>query len=98
MLCYTGLIYDNFHLCIVLDLLGTLPEYQGRGIGSAMLKWGMEKADAWQTRIFLEATPEGVSLYIKNGWKPLEEVTLDYRPFGGVGSESFVLMMRDPTR
>ncbi|OQE13764.1 hypothetical protein PENFLA_c043G02684 [Penicillium flavigenum] len=81
---------------IILDLLATLPEYQGRGFGSAVLKWGMEKADASQSRIFLEGTPEGVPVYLKHGWKILEEVVMDYTQFGGVGQESFFMMMRDP--
>ncbi|KAJ6150635.1 Acyl-CoA N-acyltransferase [Penicillium samsonianum] len=81
---------------IILDLLATLPEYQGRGFGSAILKWGMEKADASQSRIFLEGTPEGVPIYLKHGWKIVEEVIMDYTPFGSVGQESFFLMMRDP--
>ncbi|KAJ5319756.1 hypothetical protein PENANT_c026G03535 [Penicillium antarcticum] len=81
---------------IVLDLLATLPAYQGQGYGSAILKWGIEKANASKSRIFLEATPEGVPLYLKYGWKQLEEVTMDFEPFGCDGSESFYLMMRDP--
>ncbi|CAG8897191.1 unnamed protein product [Penicillium egyptiacum] len=89
-----GLFCSNISL--VLDLLATLPEYQGRGFGSAILKWGMEKADASQSRIFLEGTPEGVPVYLKHGWKILEEVVMDYTRFGGVGQESFFLMMRDP--
>ncbi|KAJ6177672.1 hypothetical protein N7519_008133 [Penicillium mononematosum] len=83
-------------ILVILDLLATLPEYQGRGFGSAVLKWGMEKADASQSRIFLEGTPEGVPVYLKHGWKILEEVVMDYKQFGGVGQESFFLMMRDP--
>ncbi|OQE34634.1 hypothetical protein PENCOP_c016G02005 [Penicillium coprophilum] len=81
---------------IILDLLATLPEYQGRGFGSAILKWGTEKADASQSRIFLEGTPEGVPVYQKYGWKVVEEVVLDFAQFGGEGHESFFLMMRDP--
>ncbi|KAJ5200903.1 hypothetical protein N7449_005706 [Penicillium cf. viridicatum] len=81
---------------IILDLLATLPEYQGRGFGSAILKWGTDKADASQSRIFLEGTPEGVPVYLKYGWKIVEEVVMDYTPFGSVGQESFFLMMRDP--
>jgi hypothetical protein len=61
------------------------------------LKWGIEKADASKARIFLEATPEGVPLYRKYGWKQLEEVTMDFEHFGCDGSESFYLMMRDPS-
>jgi GNAT superfamily N-acetyltransferase len=80
----------------VLDFLATLPEYQGQGYGSAILKWGIEKADATGSRIFLEATPEGVPLYLKYGWRHLEEVTVDYAEFGGAGVESYYMMIRDP--
>jgi hypothetical protein len=55
----------------------------------------MEKADASQSRIFLEGTPEGVPLYLKHGWKLVEEVTLDYT-FDNDERKSFFLMMRDP--
>ncbi|CAG8305065.1 unnamed protein product [Penicillium salamii] len=81
---------------IVLDLLATLPDYQGQGYGTAMLKWGIEKADAAKSRIYLEATPEGVPVYLKYGWRHLEEVTMSYVDHGGVGEESFYLMIRDP--
>ncbi|CAG8947480.1 unnamed protein product [Penicillium salamii] len=80
----------------VLDLLATLPDYQGQGYGTAMLKWGIEKADAAKSRIYLEATPEGVPVYLKYGWRHLEEVTMSYDDHGGVGEESFYLMIRDP--
>ncbi|KAJ5805339.1 Acyl-CoA N-acyltransferase [Penicillium riverlandense] len=81
---------------MILDLLATLPSHQGRGIGSALLRWGTEKADAWQARIFLEATPEGIPVYLKHGWKIVEEVTLDLDAHGASGRETFTLMMRDP--
>ncbi|KAJ5670962.1 hypothetical protein N7507_000089 [Penicillium longicatenatum] len=81
---------------IVLDLLATLPSHQGRGIGSALIRWGTQLADSLQTRIYLEATPEGYPIYLKYGWKRLDEVELDLGKFGGHGKESFILMMRDP--
>lgn len=61
------------------------------------LKWGLEKADASKRRVYLEATPEGYPLYYKYGWRPVEEqFTLDFTQYGGVGSQTFVVMMRDP--
>lgn len=81
---------------LVLDLLATLPDHQGRGVGTEMLRWGMQKADAWQARIYLESTPEGYPVYLKHGWRPVEEVSLDFSQHGGVGSEPFVVMIRDP--
>lgn len=80
----------------VLDLLATLPEHQGKGIGSDFIKWGLEKADAMKRRAYLEATPEGYPLYCKYGWNPIEELTLDFGAYGGKGTQKFVVMMRDP--
>ncbi|KAJ5666626.1 hypothetical protein N7462_011035 [Penicillium macrosclerotiorum] len=81
---------------ITLDLLATLPTHQGRGIGSALLRWGTAKADQWQVRIYLEATGEGYPLYIKHGWRPVEEIQLDRTQFGAAGQETFWIMIRDP--
>ncbi|THC94813.1 hypothetical protein EYZ11_005720 [Aspergillus tanneri] len=81
---------------MVLDMLCVLPDYQGKGIGTRFLKWGMDKADANNARIYLEATLEGYPLYLKYGWKVVEEFVLDYEKYGGAGSQKFVLMMREP--
>ncbi|KAJ6118422.1 GNAT family acetyltransferase [Penicillium samsonianum] len=89
----------NIHLKetdIVLELLCVLPEYQRIGIGSAFLKWGIQKADASNARIYLEATMEGVPAYLKHGWKIVEEIQLDYTERGGEGSQKFALMIREP--
>lgn len=80
----------------MLDLLATLPTHQRRGIGSTLLQWGTAKADEWQVRIYLEATGEGYPVYVKHGWKPVEEIHLDRTQYGGQGQESFMLMIRDP--
>ncbi|KAJ5650645.1 GNAT family acetyltransferase [Penicillium longicatenatum] len=81
---------------IVLELLCVLPEYQRIGVGSAFLKWGIEKADANNARIYLEATMEGVPAYLKHGWQIVEEIQLDYTERGGEGSQKFALMIREP--
>lgn len=80
----------------VLDFLGTAPAHQGKGIGSAFIKWGLEKADARKRRAYLEATEEGYPLYCKYGWKTVEEVTVDFTQYGGQGSQKFAIMIRDP--
>lgn len=80
----------------MLDLLATLPEYQGRGIGSVVLKWGTEKADAHQVRLYLEATLDGFRLYEKFGWKPVEQMFINFEEFGLEGGETFWIMIRDP--
>jgi GNAT superfamily N-acetyltransferase len=80
----------------VLDLLATLPAYQGRGFGSKMLRWGTSKADAAGRRLYLEATGEGMPVYLKAGFRPVDEIFLDRAKFGAEGQESFTIMIRDP--
>lgn len=80
----------------VLDFLATLPAHQGQGIGTRLLRWGLDKANTVQRRVYLEATPEGYPLYIKYGWRAVEEVTIDFTEYGGEGLQTFVIMIRDP--
>ncbi|EPS31099.1 hypothetical protein PDE_06054 [Penicillium oxalicum 114-2] len=81
---------------IVLDFLATLPSYRGRGIGSALLEWGIAIADTLHTRIYLEATHAGLPLYRKYGWKIVEQLVLDLESYGECGQEIFTLMLREP--
>ncbi|KAJ5112773.1 hypothetical protein N7532_000818 [Penicillium argentinense] len=81
---------------MMLDLLAVLPKYQGRGLSSKLLRWGCSRADELGVRVYLEATGEGYPVYIKYGWKPVEEVSLDRSLYGAEGKESFTLMIRDP--
>ncbi|KAL4804433.1 acyl-CoA N-acyltransferase [Aspergillus unguis] len=81
---------------IVLEFIATIPSYQGKGVARALLTWGTEQADAQQKRIFLEATPEGYPVYVKNGWKALERLEIDWGTWGGEGQQTMTLMMRDP--
>ncbi|KAF7627916.1 acyl-CoA N-acyltransferase [Aspergillus flavus] len=81
---------------MILDFLATDPEYQGRGIGSQMLKWATQKADSLNARMFLEATEEGYPLYKKYGWNTQEEVVIDFEPLGGHNKGRYYIMIRDP--
>lgn len=83
-------------MLLALDLLATLPGYQRRGIGSAMLRWGLEKADQSLCRVYLEATIAGYPMYIKHGFKAVEEIAVDRASYGGTGIETFWIMIRDP--
>ncbi|OOF98058.1 hypothetical protein ASPCADRAFT_205328 [Aspergillus carbonarius ITEM 5010] len=78
----------------VLEFLATLPEAQGKGVGTALLKWGMEQADKRNARVYLEATTDGYALYRKFGWEELEVMEMDFTEFGGVGAQKWFAMMR----
>ncbi|KAJ5348717.1 Acyl-CoA N-acyltransferase [Penicillium brevicompactum] len=49
------------------------PEYQGKGIGARLMKWGMDVAEELNLPIYLESTVEGVPLYKKLGFETLSE-------------------------
>lgn len=57
---------------------------------------GLLLADSLRTRDYLEATPDGYSLYVKYGFKAEGEMVLDYSSLGVEGEEYFHLMIRDP--
>ncbi|PYI03678.1 acyl-CoA N-acyltransferase [Aspergillus sclerotiicarbonarius CBS 121057] len=79
----------------VLEFLATLPSAQGKGVGTALLQWGIEQADKRNARVYLEATTDGYALYQKYGWRDLEVMELDFTAFGGVGSQKWFAMMRE---
>jgi GNAT superfamily N-acetyltransferase len=56
---------------IYLALLMTDPKFQRRGIGSALLKWGHERANRDKVNSALIASPVGHPLYQSLGWKDI---------------------------
>ncbi|RAK82583.1 GNAT family N-acetyltransferase [Aspergillus fijiensis CBS 313.89] len=80
----------------VLEFLATLPEAQGQGVASGLLRWGLERADARNARVYLEATEEGYPVYRKYGWRDLEVLELDFAGLGGRSErQRWVMMMRE---
>ncbi|PYH79483.1 acyl-CoA N-acyltransferase [Aspergillus uvarum CBS 121591] len=80
----------------VLEFLATLPEAQGQGVASALLRWGLAQADARNARVYLEATAEGYPIYRKYGWRDLEALELDFAALGGREErQRWVVMMRE---
>ncbi|KAJ0417919.1 acyl-CoA N-acyltransferase [Aspergillus carlsbadensis] len=80
---------------IVLEFLATHPDHQGRGVGKALLRWGMDRADKQQRRIYVEATTPGFPLYARMGWTALDEVAIDYARWGGEGKQILPLTKSD---
>lgn len=72
-------------------MLGVHPSYQGRGIASMLLNWGLTRADAEGVETFLSASPEGIPVYEKRGFQCVGK----FSPFAGWVQES---MIRSPKR
>jgi GNAT superfamily N-acetyltransferase len=77
-----------------LEILATVPSYQGKGAARAHLAWGAKIADAEGLPIFLEATPAGYHLYSEFGFSLVKEVEHDLALGGGKGTYSHYLMIR----
>lgn len=87
---------------LVLQALATDPSYQGRGIGTQLIRWGADKADAEGFPCWAHASPAGYSLYTRNGFKELGKSDFnlaEWAPGGegggrGWGVYTFRYMMR----
>jgi predicted N-acetyltransferase YhbS len=76
--------------------MATDPEYQGKGLGKALVQWGCEQADEEGVPAYTEATAAGRPLYAKLGFELLEELTTDVMHEGSLVKYS--IMLRKPKR
>lgn len=72
--------------CTDLDLLAVHPSFQGRGLASKLLRWGLECADEEGVEVFLTSSPDGRRLYEKYGF----EIKDSFSPFPGYEYRSMI--------
>jgi ribosomal protein S18 acetylase RimI-like enzyme len=73
-----------------LNVVSTLPEQQGRGLGAAVLRPVLDTCDAQGIRAYLESTnPRNHTLYRRQGFVDAGEIALP-------GGPSMTAMWRDP--
>jgi GNAT superfamily N-acetyltransferase len=58
-----------------LDTVGTHPDYQKRGAGAMLVKWGCDLADENDVAAYVDASKAGAPLYKKHGF-------VDFSPAG----------------
>lgn len=81
---------------LVLLGLAVSPTHQRLGLGSLLIREGLAMADQAGAKTYLESSVVGVPLYLKHGFKQVDEILIDMRPYGGTGIESEKCMMREP--
>jgi ribosomal protein S18 acetylase RimI-like enzyme len=82
---------------IDLQVLATLPEYRGHGVGSALIKLGLDEGmNTGLNDFWLEASNDGHALYAKYGFQDVEPVLFDLEKYGGVGMSQLMAMRRFP--
>ena len=85
---------------IFMRLLVVLPQYQGKGIGTRLLRWGLEQADQLGVKVWIDASPAGLGLYKKLGWKEFSTLEIDLKEWGGKEGEVDVTvsLIREPRK
>ncbi len=63
-----------------------------------LLEEGLAIADKANARTYIEASPAGLKLYKKYGWKEVDEFTVDLKQHGGTGTHVEICMIRGPGR
>ncbi|KAF3902508.1 hypothetical protein ABW21_db0204255 [Orbilia brochopaga] len=76
---------------LILQGLVTDPDCQRRGIGSQLVKWGVDRADAEKLPCWCHASPAGNQLYRKAGF---QEMGNDEYDLGDFGKYTFRYMVR----
>jgi GNAT superfamily N-acetyltransferase len=78
--------------CWYLNFIGVVPEEQGTGVGSALLRASVARSDDDGVPAYLEATsPDNCRLYERFGFEVIGEIVLPDGP-------SMIPMWRDPAR
>ena len=73
--------HDSCGPCWYLAYLGVDGAFQGKGLGSVLLKDMIERLDREQQTAFLESSnPTNISLYERHGFERIEEVALPNTP------------------
>ncbi|KFX90617.1 hypothetical protein V490_06365 [Pseudogymnoascus sp. VKM F-3557] len=66
-----------------MSILAVRPEYQRKGLGSMLLAPVLEQVDKENAKAFVQGSAQGVGLYLKHGWVEVDEILMDYSPYGG---------------
>jgi GNAT superfamily N-acetyltransferase len=71
--------------------------FQRRGLGSVLVKWGVEEGDKRGLPAYIEATAKGLGLYLKYGMKEVYRVDTDLSKYGGEPGQwhRYTLLYRD---
>lgn len=79
-----------------MSILAVRPKYQRKGLGSMLLTPVLEKADKENAKAFVQGSAQGIGLYLKHGWKEVDEILIDYSPYGGAKDVRTSLLIREP--
>jgi GNAT superfamily N-acetyltransferase len=79
---------------VFLNMLATHPSHHRRGIGAIHMRWGNEQADRLGLPCYLEASPMGKPLYLREGYEVICDFPFDGRDWGSTKELPHVCMLR----
>ncbi|KAJ6551036.1 acyl-CoA N-acyltransferase [Mycena vulgaris] len=81
----------------VLQVMATLPSFQGQGAGSALLSYLTKIADEEAMLSYVDSSPQSMRMYDKFGWEAVGQVKFP-EPSTGAGEEPVyvTMMLREP--
>ncbi|CZS90528.1 related to DUR1,2-urea amidolyase [Rhynchosporium graminicola] len=85
--------------CYRLTFVGTLPKHQGRGAGTLLSKWGVQKAKDDNLPVYLESTIAASPLYRRLGFVALDGLSMvlpGNGPDGGPNIYEEIGMLKTP--
>ena len=80
-----------------LDSLATAPEYERKGLGSMLVRWGIERMEERGWPSVIVATEKGNPLYVKHGYQVLRSWGVDLGLHGGDGVYRNTILVRYPS-
>jgi GNAT superfamily N-acetyltransferase len=83
---------DIFPEAWLLANLVTHKDYQRRGIGARLVKWGLDQAEAERVPCGVESSSAGLRLYQKMGFRQFDNMRYGERPI-----ETMPLMVWEPS-
>lgn len=91
--CQKEMMQGKLHL--YLHVLVVDPEYQRRGVGSAAMASGLQRADELGLPVCLEASKYGRGLYERCGFRVVKPVPFDPRELGHTEAGEHCCMLRE---
>ena len=78
----TGRKTETAEAHVFCYMLFVEPDYQGKGVGTMLMQWGHDVADAMMLPCWLESSAKGLKLYQKIGYKETSRKPWETESFG----------------